>query len=120
MTNMILFQRLEAAFLLVASIYFYNFFDFNFFWFGILFFTIDVFMVGYLIDKRIGAYAYNFGHSLFIPVILFVYGALFSYSAAIALGLIWTAHIGMDRALGYGLKDESGFSHTHLGRIGKK
>jgi hypothetical protein len=30
------------------------------------------------------------------------------------------AHIGLDRALGYGLKHESGFSDTHLGRIGRK
>jgi hypothetical protein len=30
---------------------------------------------------------------------------------------IWTAHIGFDRALGYGLKDTSGFKNTHLQRI---
>lgn len=34
------------------------------------------------------------------------------------LALIWFAHIGMDRALGYGLKYPSGFRETHLGRIG--
>ena len=28
------------------------------------------------------------------------------------------AHIGIDRALGYGLKLPSGFKHTHLGVIG--
>jgi hypothetical protein len=33
--------------------------------------------------------------------------------------LIWTSHVGMDRALGYGLKLPSGFQDTHLGRIGK-
>ena len=36
-----------------------------------------------------------------------------------ALGLIWIAHIGMDRMLGYGLKYASGFADTHLGRIGR-
>jgi hypothetical protein len=30
------------------------------------------------------------------------------------------AHIGMDRALGYGLKYQKGFGFTHLGRIGGK
>ena len=33
--------------------------------------------------------------------------------------MIWLAHIGFDRALGYGLKYASGFGFTHLGRIGK-
>ena len=39
---------------------------------------------------------------------------------ALALGLIWIAHIGMDRMLGYGLKYASGFGDTHLGRIGQR
>lgn len=33
--------------------------------------------------------------------------------------LIWIAHIGFDRTLGYGLKYDSGFKFTHLGRIGR-
>ena len=37
----------------------------------------------------------------------------------ISVALIWAAHIGFDRALGYGLKHQSGFSDTHPGRIGK-
>ena len=39
---------------------------------------------------------------------------------AIALALIWAAHIGFDRLLGYGLKYGAGFGFTHLGRIGRK
>ncbi|MEO6206023.1 MAG: DUF4260 family protein, partial [Mycobacteriales bacterium] len=35
-----------------------------------------------------------------------------------ALALLWFAHIGMDRGLGYGLKYATDFKHTHLGRIG--
>ncbi|MDU3890869.1 MAG: DUF4260 family protein [Serratia liquefaciens] len=34
--------------------------------------------------------------------------------------LIWGAHIGFDRALGYGLKYASGFADTHLGGLGRK
>jgi hypothetical protein len=37
-----------------------------------------------------------------------------------ALALIWLAHAGFDRALGYGLKYASGFRDTHLGRIGHR
>ena len=31
----------------------------------------------------------------------------------------WAFHVGVDRALGYGLKTPDGFTHTHLGRIGR-
>jgi hypothetical protein len=37
----------------------------------------------------------------------------------LSLAIIWLAHIGFDRALGYGLKYAAGFGFTHLGRIGK-
>ena len=37
----------------------------------------------------------------------------------LALGLVWLAHIGMDRVLGYGLKYNDSFKHTHLGQIGR-
>ena len=37
----------------------------------------------------------------------------------LSLAMIWLAHIGIDRALGYGLKYQTGFAFTHLGRIGK-
>jgi hypothetical protein len=33
----------------------------------------------------------------------------------LALGLLWLAHIGMDRLAGFGLKYDSGFQRTHLG-----
>ncbi|MGB8400729.1 DUF4260 family protein [Bradyrhizobium sp.] len=36
-----------------------------------------------------------------------------------SIAMIWLAHIGFDRALGYGLKYQAGFGFTHLGRIGK-
>lgn len=37
----------------------------------------------------------------------------------LSIAMIWLAHIGIDRALGYGLKYSRGFGFTHLGRIGK-
>lgn len=42
-----------------------------------------------------------------------------AHTYVLAVALIWLAHIGFDRALGYGLKYDTGFSFTHLGRIGK-
>jgi hypothetical protein len=37
---------------------------------------------------------------------------------SIAIPLIWVAHIGFDRLLGYGLKYPTGFGNTHLGKLG--
>jgi hypothetical protein len=37
-----------------------------------------------------------------------------------ALAMIWLAHVGIDRALGYGLKYGDAFNATHLGRIGPR
>ena len=33
------------------------------------------------------------------------------------LALIWLAHIGMDRLVGYGLKYRGALKETHLGRV---
>ncbi|MEI3598773.1 MULTISPECIES: DUF4260 family protein [unclassified Oceanobacillus] len=35
----------------------------------------------------------------------------------LAVGLIWAAHIGMDRMVGYGLKYTNTFKETHLNRV---
>jgi hypothetical protein len=65
------------------------------------------------------AIVYNSVHSWIAPVVLFAIGwwgnAGFLLPVAFALG----AHIGFDRALGYGLKLPDSFKNTHLGRIGR-
>lgn len=47
-------------------------------------------------------------------------GSILSVPALLCAATIWCAHIGFDRALGYGLKYAEGFGFTHLGRIGRK
>ncbi len=36
---------------------------------------------------------------------------------ALQIALVWAAHIGVDRAIGYGLKYPTGFRDTHLQRV---
>ena len=67
---------------------------------------------------RIGAVVYNAFHSYVGPALLAAVCLLAGLSTAVPL--IWAAHIGFDRALGYGLKYASGFSDTHLGVIGRR
>lgn len=86
---------------------------------AILFFAPDLSMLAYLAGPRIGAVAYNAAHTYVAPLALAAAGIAFAASAAVAMALIWFAHIGFDRALGYGLKYPAGFGFTHLGRIGK-
>lgn len=87
-------------------------------WFALLFLLPDLSFLGYLRGPRVGALAYNAAHSYAGPLALLAAGVLGAMPALLALALVWCAHIGFDRALGYGLKYTSGFGDTHLGRIG--
>jgi hypothetical protein len=79
-----------------------------------LFLVPDVFMLGYLISPKVGAASYNLVHTYVWPVALGAACISFGHFAALPYILIWTAHIGIDRFLGYGLKYDSAFGHTHL------
>ena len=77
-------------------------------------------MLGYLIGPRAGAAVYNVAHTTALALPLALAGFFAGEPALLAVALIWIAHIGFDRALGYGLKYPSGFGDTHLGRIGRR
>ncbi|MDB6180303.1 DUF4260 domain-containing protein [Paracoccus fistulariae] len=79
----------------------------------------DLSMLGYVAGPRVGAFIYNLGHLYCFGIILAVVGVVIGYPNLIPIGMIWTAHVGIDRALGYGLKHPTGFRDTHLGRIGR-
>ena len=75
-------------------------------------------MLGYLAGPRAGARAYNLAHSHVAPALLALLGVT-ALPAVLPCAALWAAHIGFDRALGYGLKSETRFGETHLGRIGR-
>ena len=78
----------------------------------------DLSMLGYLGGEKLGSRVYNVFHNYVGPLALIAVGIWQSVPLATLLGLVWAAHIGADRALGYGLKHPTGFKDTHLGRIG--
>lgn len=84
----------------------------------VLLFVPDVFMVGYAKSSRTGAALYNLAHSYPAPAVLGVLASVAEQPLWQGVALVWFAHIGMDRALGYGLKYDTDFRDTHLGRIG--
>jgi len=87
--------------------------------FAFLFLSPDLSMIGYLMGPRNGAAIYNLFHSYAGPAILWFAGLALDNRIAMAVALIWFAHIGFDRMLGYGLKFTTSFKHTHLGAIGR-
>lgn len=80
----------------------------------------DLAMLAYVLGPKAGAAAYNLSHTSLGPVAMLAIGVLWPSPMAITVGLIWAAHIGFDRALGYGLKYAQGFTLTHLGTIGRQ
>jgi hypothetical protein len=87
--------------------------------FALFFLAPDVSFLGYLAGSRVGAIAYNAAHSYIGALACFGSGLVLVAPALEVAGLIWCAHIGFDRAMGYGLKYAAGFAFTHLGRIGR-
>lgn len=88
--------------------------------YAVLFFAPDLSFLAYLAGPKIGAWVYNAAHSYVIPMAMMTAGFGFVPPLLLSIALIWLAHIGFDRALGYGLKYQAGFGFTHLGRIGKE
>jgi hypothetical protein len=74
----------------------------------------DIAMLGYLAGSDFGSGLYNAFHTYLGPLPLAGVGVLVGPSSIVWVALIWAAHIGMDRAVGYGLKYPSGFKDTHL------
>ena len=111
--------RLEGLAALLAAVLAYSHFDGNWLAFALLFLIPDLSMLGYLVDRATGAVAYNAGHTYLSPALLALIG--FAAGAPLLYGpaLIWVAHIGFDRLLGYGLKYPAGFGATHLGLKGQ-
>ena len=85
----------------------------------ILFLVPDISIAAYLSGPKFGAMIYNAMHSYMAPMVLMVAGFGMAAPLVLSIAIIWLAHIGIDRAFGFGLKYSAGFGFTHLGRIGK-
>jgi hypothetical protein len=77
----------------------------------------DLGMAGYLRGPRLGAWTYNIVHTEALAVALLAGGLAADSRVMLTTALILAAHIGMDRAIGYGLKFTSSFKDTHLRRL---
>lgn len=110
--------RLEGFAAFAAALTFYVHAKFSWPAFALLFLAPDLAMLAYLAGPRVGAISYNLAHTYALALALTLAGFGGGVPAAIAGGLIWIAHIGFDRMLGYGFKYPTGFRDTHFGRLG--
>jgi hypothetical protein len=108
--------RLEGLAVLSASVLIYARGEHSWLLFVILFLAPDLSFAGYALGPRSGAMIYNIFHSYILPIALGC--VMWMAGRSIAIPLIWMAHIGFDRLLGYGLKYPTGFKNTHLGKLG--
>lgn len=83
----------------------------------LIFFAPDLSFAAYGLGAKIGASAYNVVHIYGLGLAMAVVGLAVASPGLIAAGLLLSAHVGMDRMLGYGLKEESGFKDTHMGSL---
>jgi hypothetical protein len=80
---------------------------------------VDLSMIGYLGGPRLGSITYNAAHNLVLPIVLLGLGWSTGIGWMVLAAAVFITHIGLDRALGYGLKLPTDFRDTHLGRIGR-
>lgn len=112
--------KLEEAGQFLLSIYLFSQLTYSWWVFPACLLLPDFSMIGYLSDTKTGARLYNLFHNKLPAILVLIAGFWFSVSWLALAGVILLGHSAMDRMLGYGLKFDDGFKHTHLGRIGKQ
>ena len=109
--------RLEGLAVLLLAVFAYSRLEFSWLVFFLLLLWPDIAIVAYAINKDLGTAVYNLLHTYTLPIIFITASVLFSWTFGIQFALIWFAHIGMDRLVGYGLKYRSEFKDTHITRL---
>jgi uncharacterized protein DUF4260 len=112
-----LLLRLEGLAVVTAAVVLYFHEDFGWVLFVALILAPDLSFAGYAFGPKVGAIAYDAVHTEIFPVALGTVGVVAGSNGATKIPLIWVAHIGADRLLGYGLKYPTAFEDTHLSRV---
>jgi hypothetical protein len=114
-----LWLRIEALVLLVGTLVAFSTTGQSWWLVPALVLVPDVSWSGYLAATRVGAFVYNAAHATPVPAVVIGLGWWQHRPLVLALGLVWLAHIALDRLQGYGLKYDDDFQHSHLGMLGK-
>ena len=98
------FTRLEGLSFLVGGLILYRSLGGAWLWLLPLLVLPDISLVGLLAGKRIGAILYNTFHTYVTPLAVLGIAYLLQQPWLILGSVVWVAHVGMDRALGYELR----------------
>ena len=109
--------HLEGASILALTLILYRAGHFHCWLLALLLLAPDLFMLGYVANPKIGSAAYNLVHTSAAPILLLGVAVVAPLPALEPYTLIWLAHIGMDRMLGFGLKYPTRFRDTHLQQV---
>lgn len=109
--------KLEGLTLFIGALVAYYTLGGNWWMFAAVLLVPDLFMIGYFLNPVWGAAGYNLGHTYLLPALLLGLGWMMGWQLAVLIAIIWFAHIGMDRTVGYGLKYSTNFKDTHLQHV---
>jgi hypothetical protein len=112
-----LLLHVEGLTVLIGSISLYAHLGGSALLFVILLFVPDVSMIGYMKDPQLGSVIYNIVHTYVGPALLLLVSLIAGSTLVTQIALIWFAHIGMDRTVGFGLKYAAEFKATHFNRV---
>ncbi|MEJ1238626.1 DUF4260 domain-containing protein [Chryseolinea sp. T2] len=112
--------RIEEAIQFLATVYLNYQLPVPGWWYWAFFLAPDLSFLGYTVNPKVGAVAYNLAHHKGIAVTCWLAGLYLNVMELQFAGLVLYGHSSFDRLCGYGLKYADDFKHTHLGWIGKK
>jgi uncharacterized membrane protein YccC len=112
-----LLLRAEGTVVALAAVALYFYAGYPWWLLVVLALAPDVSFIGFAAGQRVGTATYNAAHTYLVPVALGTVGVVAGADLATQVALVWITHIGVDRAIGYGLKYPTGFKDTHLQRV---
>lgn len=112
--------KIESVLEFIAAYILFKFLNLPEWYFWAFLLAPDISMIGYLGGNKLGAITYNLFHHKGVAILIALLGWYLQSDITIFIGILLYAHASMDRIFGYGLKYFTGFSDTHLGKIGKR
>jgi len=100
--------KLEELAFVLLSLYLFLALDYAWWWFPLLFFVPDVSLIGYLINRNVGAIMYNFIHHKALAILLYLTVSFIQWPELQLAGLVMFGHSSLDRVLGFGLQPQEG------------
>lgn len=109
--------RLEGLAIFVASSYVYSFVGAGWIYFLVMFLTPDISLLVFMRDKSLGSKIYNFIHNYASAFLCIFLGVILGNVFISSYGIVVTAHTGLDRFLGFGLKYPENPKKSHIQRV---